>query len=83
MAKDDQRLDSLQAVLREQCQILGSRPFPYLIHRAHEAAVVALEEKEQVEQMIVNELYRRGVEVEEESSKQFAKDQAGKKRRYT
>ncbi len=60
VAKDDQRLDNLQAVLMEQCQILGSRPFPYLLHRAHEAAVVTLEEKEQVEQMIVRAVPARG-----------------------
>lgn len=82
VAVDNERLDGLQAVLVRQCQILGSRPFPYLIHRAHEAAVVSLEEKEQVLQMITNELYRRGVEVEGVSSKQFAKDTARQTRRY-
>ena len=50
VAKDNEQLDNLQAVLMQQCQILGSRPFPYLIHRAHEVAVVSLDEKEQVEQ---------------------------------
>jgi len=83
VAVDTQRLDDLQAVLVRQCQILGNRPFPYLIHRAHEAAVVSLEEKEQVEQMIVNELYSRGVEVEDGSSKQYAKDTAGRTRLNT
>jgi hypothetical protein len=80
VAADSRRLDDLQAVLVQQCRVLGSRPFPYLIHRAHEAAVVSLEEKEQVEQMIANELSRRGVEMDEESNKQFAKDQAGRTR---
>jgi hypothetical protein len=83
VAADSQRLDDLQAVLVQQCSILGNRPFPYLIHRAHEAAVVSLEEKEQVEQMITNELYRRGVEVDEVSSKQFAKETAGRTRLKT
>jgi hypothetical protein len=83
VAADTQRLDDLQAVLVRQCQILGNRPFPYLIHRAHEAAVVSLEEKEQVEQMIVSELYSRGVEVEDVSSKQYAKETAGRTRLKT
>ena len=65
MAGDRQRLDDLQAVLFQQCQILGSRPYPYLIHRAHEAAVVSLEEKEQIQQMIVRELFSRGVELDD------------------
>jgi NurA domain len=80
VAADSQRLGDLQAVLVQQCRILGSRPFPYLIQRAHEAGVVSLEEKAQVEQMIANELYRRGVEVDDVSSKQFAKDQTGRAR---
>lgn len=74
VAKDPSALESLHAVLFQQCQILGSRPFPYLIHRAHEAAVVSLEEKTQVTQMIIAEMYRRGVEVDDPSSKQYAKD---------
>ncbi len=53
VAKNPQQLQNMHAVLFHQCQILGSRPFPYLIHRAHEAAVVTLEEKDQITQMIV------------------------------
>jgi len=80
VAEDTVRLDNLHAALAQQCQILGNHPFPYLIHRAHEAAVVSLEEKDQVEQMITNELIRRGIEVEDISSKQYAKATAGRKR---
>ena len=60
MIGDNHRLDSLQAVLVDQCRILGTRPYPYLLHRAHETAVVSLEEKEQVTQMIVLELRNAG-----------------------
>ena len=67
-------LDNLHAALVEQCRIMGSRPYPYLLHRAHEAAVVTLQEKEQVTQMIALELRRRGVTVGEQSYKQAAKD---------
>jgi hypothetical protein len=82
VARDRQMLDNLHAVLVQQCRILGSRPYPYLLHRAHEAAVVTLEEKDQVTQMIALELRRRGVEVGEISHKQSAKI-AGGKTRYT
>ena len=54
-------VDALQAVLVAQCRILGSRPYPYLLHRAHETALVKMEEKEQVTQMIALELRRRGL----------------------
>lgn len=73
VAENPQQLDSLHAVLLHQCQIMGGRPYPYLLHRAHETAVVTLEEKEQLTQMIVLELRRRGVQVGEISYKQSAK----------
>jgi hypothetical protein len=70
---DPEMLDRLHAVLISQCRTMGSRPYPYLLHRAHETAVVSLQEKEQVTQMIALELRRRGVQVGEMSQKQAAK----------
>jgi len=80
VAGDPKSLNDLHAVLYHQCQIMGSRPFPYLIHRAHEAAVVSFDEKSQVTQMIVDELYRRRVGVDDLSYKQSAKNQTGRTR---
>lgn len=80
VAHDRQKLDTLHAVLVNQCRILGARPYPYLLHRAHETARVSLQEREQVTQMIVMELRRRGVPVEGMSHKQYAKEQPGRKR---
>jgi hypothetical protein len=73
-------LDSLHAVLVNQCRILGARPYPYLLHRAHETAVVGLEERDQVTQMIVLELQRRGVPLSGQSQKQALKESAGRTR---
>lgn len=80
VASDSQALDDLHAVLVDQCRIMGQRPFPYLLHRAHETAVVTRQDQEQVTQMIVAELLRRGIEVEGQSFKQVAKDQEGRTR---
>jgi hypothetical protein len=80
VARNPKMLDDLHAALVGQCHIMGARPYPYLLHRAHEAALVALQEKEQVTQMIAVELRRRGVSVGERSNKQAAKDLSGKKR---
>jgi hypothetical protein len=66
-------LDLLHAVLIDQCQATGARAYPYLLHRAHETAVVTLPEKEQVTQMVIQELLRRGVQVEGGSGKQGLK----------
>ncbi|NJD59497.1 MAG: hypothetical protein C3F13_03965 [Anaerolineales bacterium] len=82
VAEDSVKLDSLHAVLVSQARMIGARAYPYLLHRAHETAVVSLEDREQVTQMIVNELRRRGLDVAGASAKQINKDAAGKRTRY-
>ena len=79
VAHDQHMVDNLHAILVQQCQIMGKRPYPYLLHRAHEAAVVSMEEKEQVTQMIVHELRRRGVDIGEISHKQAGKNLGGRR----
>jgi hypothetical protein len=74
VAMNADMLDALHAVLINQCNIMGSRPYPYLLHRAHETAVVTIDDKTQVTQMIVKELRERGVEVGRISFKQAAKN---------
>lgn len=66
-------LNLVQGVLLEQAAQLGARPYPYILHRAHEVAVVSFEERDQLETMIITELRRQGVQVGERSNKQFAK----------
>lgn len=73
-------LNGLHAALVHQCQIMGTRPFPYLLHRAHETAVVTLREKEEVIQMIVQEMGRHNVPVGDGSNKEAAKGLDTKKR---
>jgi hypothetical protein len=73
VAVDKQKLDNLHAVLVHQCSILGTRPYPYALHRAHEIARVTPDEKDQLEMMIANELRKHGILVEE-SNKQFLKN---------
>ena len=74
VAQNPEMLDNLHAALVNQCRILGARSYPYLLHRAHEAAVVTLEEQEQVTRMILMELRRRGVNVGDGSEKQAVKN---------
>ena len=82
VAQSDVLLNRLQATLGEQCRQLGSKPYPYALHRAHEVAVVRFEEKDQLETMLLNELRRVGVEVGEASHKQYTKDISGTRTRY-
>ncbi|HET9914644.1 MAG TPA: DNA double-strand break repair nuclease NurA [Anaerolineales bacterium] len=80
VAEDKKKLELLHAVLIEQCNMMGSKPYPYLLHRAHETAVVRREEKEQVEQLLSLELRRVRDEVGERSYKDSAKALPGVKR---
>jgi hypothetical protein len=81
VADDKAKLDLLHGVLVEQCRMMGSKPYPYLLHRAHETAVVKMEEKQQIEQMLAMELRNQDEEVDDGSYKQSAKDLHGRKRR--
>lgn len=80
VADDDQMVDDLQAVLVQQCRVLGTRTYPYLIHRSHEIAVVTMEEKRQVENMIDLEMRRRNMFTDSSSHKQATKDLPGRMR---
>ena len=73
VAEDSKKLDLLHGILIEQCKMMGSRPYPYLLHRAHETAVVRYEEKQQIEQLLVLELRRIHAEVGDTSNKSSAK----------
>jgi len=79
VADEPSMLGLLHAVLVDQCRVMGARPYPYLLHRAHETAVVTNEEKTQVEQMLMQELRLQGVDVDDGSNKQSAKDLPGRK----
>jgi hypothetical protein len=61
-----------------QCRAMGSRPYPYLLHRAHETALVSFQDRAQVNQMLAAERHRGGVPVDEASNKQSAKDLPGR-----
>ncbi len=77
VARQPDLLDALHLTLVEQARLLGAvKPYPYVLHRAHEVALVTHEEKRQVEQLLYNELIRRQLPVDEASAKQSAKEAA-------
>ncbi|MEW6093263.1 MAG: DNA double-strand break repair nuclease NurA, partial [Chloroflexota bacterium] len=80
VADDEEKLNLLHVALLDQCKMMGAKPYPYILHRAHEIAVVKFEEKQQVEQMLELELRRAGDEVDEKSAKQSAKGLPGRKK---
>jgi NurA domain-containing protein len=80
VAEDRKKLELLHSVLIEQCNMMGARPYPYLLHRAHETAVVRREEKDQIEQLLALELRRVRAEIGDRSYKDSAKALPGVKR---
>ncbi len=81
VADDKEKLDLLHGVLVEQCKMMGSKPYPYLLHRAHETAVVKMEEKQQIENMLAMELRWQDEEVDIGSHKSSAKGLKGRTRK--
>lgn len=69
-------IDLLHAQLIAQCRILPADPYPYALHRAHEAAVVTAEERDRVTALLIDDLLNRGSAVSPRSNKQTAKDRA-------
>ena len=76
-AAEQTTADLLHAVLIEQCRILGGHPYPFILHRAHECAVVTYAEKEEVKGLLLREMAANDLGIPEKSNKQFAKDISG------
>ncbi len=82
VADTSQNIDHIQAALLKQAHILGTKPYPYALHRAHEAALVSISEHQHVEDMITAVFSEHGVTTEPGSNKQFLKDIPAQKSRY-
>ncbi len=82
VAEDPAMLGMLHAVLVAQCGILGVRPYPYLLLRAHETAVVTHDERKQVELLLLREIRERGGEMDKASNKNSGKEQLQGRRRF-
>jgi len=74
VAEQTDLVDALHAVLLQQCRQMGSKPYPYALHRAHEIALITRLEKEQIETMIARAMRAMGLAVGEKSPKQYHKD---------
>jgi hypothetical protein len=74
VVENENLINLTHACLLAQARHLGARPYPYILHRAHEIAVVSFDERQQLENMIVAELRRQGVDVDDRSNKQIAKN---------
>lgn len=79
-ARASHALDLIQHALLAQCRQMGSKTYPYILHRAHETAVVSFEERNQLLNLLQIEMLNQGQPVGKTSSKQQAKNLPGKTR---
>ncbi len=79
VADDNEKMKLLHASLVEQAWLLAN-PYPYVLHRAHEEAVVTFEDSSRLEDMIIAQLLKNGVKVGQKSNKQTHKDHPGRRR---
>lgn len=78
VAENSTMVDQLHLSLMEQCQMSGS-PYPYLLHRAHEEAVIQYEDSQRLEEMLAARLLDHHQFPGEKSTKQSMKDLPGRK----
>ena len=74
-------VDQLHAVLLDQAHMSGDHPYPYALVRAHETAVVKLDEAEALKSLIQRELLQRGLPPLLDSEK-LANKKVGWRTRY-
>ncbi|PKO06520.1 MAG: hypothetical protein CVU41_07335 [Chloroflexi bacterium HGW-Chloroflexi-3] len=75
-----ENVDLIHHHLLDQCQIMGVKAYPYVLHRAHEIALVSYQERQHLLGLLQQTLLNQGLEPGEISSKQYHKDLSGKTR---
>lgn len=81
VAKSNEKVTLIQSVLVEQAAQAGAAPYPYALTRAHETAVVRLDEHNYLDTLIQNELIAQGLPLGVISEKLLNK-LIGKRTRY-
>ncbi len=80
VVEDKPSLALLQSVLVEQSRLAGNKPYPYPLIRAHEIAVVKMDDRQQVTEAIEQELIAHGRQPAVKSNKQSHKEHVGRRR---
>ena len=81
VAKSPESVNLLHAVLLDQAHLSGAHPYPYALVRAHETAVVKMDEGEALKNLIQKEFLRRGIPLSIDSEK-LANKKVGARTRY-
>ena len=76
----EERINLLHAAILRETQVLDLHPYPYILHRAHELAVVQLNEHEEVERLLMEAYSVEGIPLGMQSNKQANKMITGRER---
>jgi hypothetical protein len=80
LAQEPAMIELLQSAIYQQCSASGAA-FPYLLHRAHEEAVIKFEDANRLEEIILSNLQNYQIGTGEKSGKQTLKDLPGRTRK--
>ena len=80
VAQSTESIQIIQHMLLEQCRQMGSKSYPYILHRAHETALVTYEERNRLLDLIQMEMQSQNIHTGETSNKLQAKNLPGKSR---
>lgn len=80
MVRFEERINLLHAAILRETQVLDLHPYPYILHRAHELAVIQLNEHEEVERLLMEAYSVEGIPLGMQSNKQANKMITGRER---
>jgi hypothetical protein len=78
-AQNYESINLLHACILEQTGILRDNPYPYVLHRAHESALIQFSEKDRITKLMVQNLSKQEKTFFQKSNKLTLKDMSNKK----
>lgn len=82
VARDEQAINDLHALVLEQCAMQGVTPYPYVLTRADELAYVGSKDKRKLDELVNIELRKRGIDPAMLSAKDRSKRAARSDKRF-
>jgi hypothetical protein len=76
----EDRINLLHAAILRETRVLDPHPYPYILHRAHELAVIHMDEHEEVERLLMEAYSKEGIPLGMQSNKQANKMITGRER---
>jgi hypothetical protein len=82
VARDSNAVDTIHALILDQCQMQGRTPYPYALTRADELAVITSKDKAKLDELVLIELRKKGIEPKGTSAKDQSKRVARSDQRF-